>query len=272
VLTLGVAFLCFCSFLALALGVGNLAERWASDFHLALYLEDGVPEAEAQRIAVAIERLNEVEETTIVPSQEMRERLVSSVGDDPALSGLEARLFPTTIEVRLSERVRDPQLMTALAGRLSSLAAVSQVETYGDLFARLSAVIAVVRSVAFALGIIVLLATLLIVSNTVRLSLLGRREEIEIQKLCGATDRFIKVPFLLAGAFQGLVGAGAALGLLTVTGLLIREAVGSLLPVLPMEDLGGLPLFASLAVVTCGTMLGLAGAHLSVRRFLRSAP
>jgi cell division transport system permease protein len=272
VLTLAVAFLCFCSFLAVALGVGGLADRWTSDFHVALYIRDGVPDAEVRRVADAVARLGEVERTTVVPSARMRERLLAGMGEDPALASLEPRLFPTTIEVRLSERVRDAASVAVLAERLAALEVVDQVETYGDLFQRLSAVTAIARSVAVALGLIVLLATLLVVSNTVRLSMLGRREEIEIQRLCGATDRFIKVPFLLAGAAQGGVGAAFALGLLAATGLLVQRAIGSLLPVMPDHEMSGLPIAASAVVLVAGTLLGLAGAHLSVTRFLRSAP
>jgi len=272
VLTLGVAFLCFSAFLAVALGVGSLASQWASDFHLSVYLEDEVDGEEAQRIATTLERLGNVEEATVVPSGEMRERLVNAVGDDESIAALDARLFPTTIEVRLADDVRDPAVMGNLAERLDGLTAVSQVETYGDLFERLSTVTTVTRAVAIALGLIVLLATLLVVSNTVRLSLLGRKEEIEIQKLCGATDRFVQVPFLLSGALQGFAGALLSLGLLALTMALLQNAVGGLLPALTGDGPGGLPFVAAAAVVLGGTTLGLAGSHLSVSRFLRTAP
>lgn len=272
VLTLATAFLCFSSFLAVAIGVGTLASRWASDFHLSVYLEEGVSSEEAAEIAGTLERLEQVEAATIVPSAEMRERLVTAVGEDPDIAGLDARLFPTTIEVRLSDDVQDPALIGNLSERLSGLQSVAQVETYGDLFHRLRTVTTVTRAVAIALGVIVLLATLLVVSNTVRLSLLRRKEEIEIQKLCGATDRFVQVPFLLAGALQGLVGALVSLGLLALTAALLERAIGGLLPALGGGGPGGLPFLAAAAVVLGGTALGLAGAHLSVSRFLRSAP
>lgn len=272
VLTLAVAFLCFSSFLAVALGVGALASRWASDFHLSVYLEEGVEPDEAHRIAETLEQLPQVQAATVVPSAEMRERLVASVGEDQGIGTLDARLFPTTVEVRVADGVRDPALIERLAERLSGLAAVDQVETYGDLFQRLSAVTTIARAVALALGVIVLLATLLVVSNTIRLSLLGRRDEIEIQKLCGATDRFVKVPFLLAGALQGLLGALVSLGLLAVAAALLDGALGGLLPALAGGGPGGLPILAAASVVVGGTLLGLAGSHLSVTRFLRSAP
>ena len=272
VLTLAVAFLCFGAFLALALGLGSLASRWASDFHLSVYLAESVDEAEAGRIAEAFAALPQVERATVVPSAEMRERLVSTLGDDPGIGALESRLFPNTVEIRLVGGVGDPAEMGALAERLGALAVVEQVETYGDLYRRLTTVIAVARAIAVALGLIVLVATLLVVSNTVRLSMLGRREEIEIQKLCGATDRFVQAPFLITGAFQGLAGALLSLGLLALTTLLLHRAVGGFLPAWPGGGTAGLPPVLWGTVVAGGTLLGLLGSHLSVRRFLRSAP
>lgn len=272
VLTLAVAFLCFCAFLVVASGLGRVMGRWADDYHMSVFLKPEVNEAEAQEIAGRLEELSQIERATVVSSSEMRERLVAGLGDDEALSRLDAALFPLTVELQVAGDVTDPALVSTLAERLRTLAVVDQVETYGDLFARLRTVSTIARAVSVVLGVIVLLATLLVVANTVRLSLMGRRQEIEIMKLCGATDRFVRVPFLMAGALQGLVGALLSLGLLTLAGVMLHRAVGGILPAFLGEDLFGLPLMASVAVVAGGTALGLAGSHLSVSRFLREAP
>lgn len=271
-LTLAVAFLCFCSFLAVVLGLGRLMGRWADDYHVSVFLAEGVSAAEARVVASRLQELAQVERATVVSSDEMRERMVAGLGDDDALGSLDARLFPVTLELQIAGEVNDPALVAALADRLRALAVVEEVETYGDLFARLRTVSTVARAVSVVLGLIVLLATLLVVSNTVRLSLMGRREEIEIMKLCGATDRFVRAPFLMTGALQGLVGALLSLGMLTLAGALLHRAVGGFLPAFLGQDLVGLPLAASVAVIVCGTGLGLAGSHLSVTSFLKGAP
>jgi cell division transport system permease protein len=275
VLALAVAFLCFCSFFFVASAFGDVVGRWAADYHVSVYLEEGVSDQDARRVASTFEALEHVERATVVTSAEARQRLVSDLGGDELLGGLDPSLFPTTIEVRLGDDVRDPALITALAERFRALAVVDQVETYGDLFARLRVVSAVARAVSVVLGLIVLLATLLVVANTIRLSLLGRRDEIEIMKLCGATDRFVRTPFLLAGAVQGLLGALISLGLLAVMGGVLHRAIGPLAPALVAGLPGGvtgLSTATAVSVVLAGVLLGLAGSHLSVRRFLREAP
>lgn len=272
ILTVSVAFLCFSAFLALALGLEHVARSWSEDFHLSVYLRDGVTDQEVERFSQALGQLGPVSEVTVVPSEEMRERLIAGMGDDLSLANLEPRLFPTTVEVRVNKDVTDAATLAALSERVSGLALVEQVETYGDLYERLSTVTSLVRGLTIGLGVIVLLATLLVVGNTVRLSLMGCKEEIEIQKLCGATDRFVKTPFLLAGAFQGFVGAVLSLGLLALAVHLFFEGVGGLLPSMPGHGFCGLPIAALVSVVAGGTALGLLGSHVSVHRFLRSAP
>lgn len=272
ILALAVAFLCFCTFLVVALTFGGLVNRWTDDFHISVYLSENVSDQESRRVASSIAALDQVQGATIVTSAEMRERLTRDMGDDHALAGLDARLFPTAIEVSVNDGVRDPVAISALADRLRALAVVDQVETYGDLFSKLRTISAVARTVSIVLGLIVLIATLLVISNTVRLSLLGRKEEIEIMKLCGATDRFVRIPFLLTGAVQGFAGSLLSLGLLALVGGLLHRAVGSLIPSLWADGLAGLPTVASVMVVIIGTILGLAGSHMSVSRFLQEAP
>jgi cell division transport system permease protein len=271
VLTLAVAFLCFCAFLAVALGLGQVMGRWADDYHMSVFLTPEVDEAGAREIALRLEELDGVERATVVLSTEMRDRLVAGL-EDETMASLDARLFPITVELQIAGDVTDPALIANMAERLQALSVVDQVETYGDLFDKLRMVSAVARTVSVVLGMIVLLATLLVVSNTVRMSLMDRREEIAIMKLCGATDRFVRLPFLMVGAMQGLVGAVLSLGMLTLAGVLLHQAVGDLLPAFFGSDVMALPLVVSVSVVVGGMILGLAGSHMSVTRFLKEAP
>jgi cell division transport system permease protein len=272
VLTLAVVFLSFCAFLTLALAVGRVAERWSDDFHLSVFLTEGLADEEAQTITSTLSELPQVTRATLVTARQMQERLVAGMGGDEALASLEAALFPTTVELHLNPAVRNPAAMTILADRIGALAVVDQVETYGDLFARLQVLSVVARAVSIVLGIIVLVATLLVVSNTIRLSLLRSREEIEIMKLCGATDRFVKAPFVVAGALQGMCGAAAALALLALASGVLNHAIGSVLPPFWGTNLTGIPLVMGFVIVVGGALLGLVGSHWSVQQVLQEAP
>jgi cell division transport system permease protein len=119
--------------------------------------------------------------------------------------------------------------------------------------------------------IVVVIATVIIVASTLQLAIYARRDEIEIQKLVGATDRFVKAPFLLEGLFQGLIGAGVAMAGLWAFALAAGPRLSELFAFLlgPGAHLAVVDpaAFAELAGAGCG--LGLCGSFLAVGRFLR---
>jgi cell division transport system permease protein len=118
---------------------------------------------------------------------------------------------------------------------------------------------------------VVLLATVVIVSATLQLAIYARREEIEIQKLVGATDRFVKVPFLIEGFLQGLLGAVVALAGLLAFERLVGPGLASLFSFLVGPG-GGVLLLEPVMVLellVAGCALGLGGSFIAVGRFLR---
>jgi cell division transport system permease protein len=136
---------------------------------------------------------------------------------------------------------------------------------------RLSAIVRAVRVAgAFAFALIVI-ATVLIVSATLQLAIYARRQEIEIQKLVGATDRFVKAPFLLEGLLQGLLGATVALAGLWGFSRYISPRLSELFTFLWLPGSGTELLAPALALElwTAGAMLGLLGSFLAVSRFSR---
>jgi cell division transport system permease protein len=125
-------------------------------------------------------------------------------------------------------------------------------------------------SAAAVLALVVLAAVASVVSSTIRLTLERRRIEVEILKLVGATDAYVRRPFVIEGAAQGGIGATAALLLLGVLYAIMRShfdgALGTLLGYSPRF----LPWTLSLGIIVVGALLGAAAAHLSLRRLLLS--
>jgi cell division transport system permease protein len=158
----------------------------------------------------------------------------------------------------------------ALVGRLQALAGVDQVMHPGGEVARVKALLAVMYGAGLFLAVLIAMVTLIVVSNTVKLTLLARRDEIAIMKLVGATDSFVRAPFLLEGLVQGLLGA--ALALLAV--VLLHATLAGVLKVALSGALGSfvlepLPLAGALWILAGGAFLGVFGAAISLGRFLR---
>jgi cell division transport system permease protein len=117
------------------------------------------------------------------------------------------------------------------------------------------------------LGIILIFAAIFIISNTIKITLYARKQELEIMQLVGATHFFIKVPFVLEGSFQGLLGAGLAVSTLF---LFYHMAMERLLQVFSMPAFPFLSWPVILAILGGGMLLGAGGSLISMGRFLES--
>ena len=155
-----------------------------------------------------------------------------------------------------------------LAAALRNLSGVEEVRAGTDWLRQLSGVVTLVRLTGLGVGGILFLASALIISNAIRLSVYARRDEIEIMQLVGATNRFIIAPFYLEGAATGAGAAMAALLLLRGLFAIFLESV-----TIPIGTLGGvgltfLPLSVALTFVAGGIALGLGGSAVALGRLM----
>ncbi|MDQ3263236.1 MAG: ABC transporter permease [Myxococcota bacterium] len=206
-----------------------------------------------------------------VSPQEALERLRSELGEvGDALGALPANPLPASVELEVPAANRGAEQLRTLSDALRAMPSVNAVDYGEEAVERLSAIARALRYGGLAAWLIVALATVVIVSATLQLAIYARREEIEIQKLVGATDRFVKAPFLLEGLLQGVLGAAVALGGLAAFALLVGPRLAQLFAFLvgPSE-----PSFVTgqlvLETLAAGAGLGLAGSFVAVGRFLR---
>lgn len=198
-------------------------------------------------------------------------RLAASLGDQGrALVDLEDNPLPWSVELKVPPAARDPDALEALATRTRALPFVADVDYGQAALQRLSLIARAMELAGLVAFALVFLTAVIVVSATLQLAIFARREEIEIQKLVGGTDRFVRMPFLIEGALQGVLAGALALGLVFAAVRWVEgqggELVGFLLlnghfsvdwPRLAGEQLG------------LGVLLGLAGSAIAVRRFLR---
>jgi cell division transport system permease protein len=254
-----------------AANVANLARGWAGDVRMTVYLEDGCKPERAQKIAGALSRLPGVTEVRMVAPHEAYERLRRSLGSHAdLLDGVEDGFLPASLEVALKPGVVDVIRAHPAFERLRHAPGVEDVELVGDWIERLRALESLLHELGLAVGVLVLAACLYIVGSTIRLGVFASRDEIEILKLVGATDGFVKAPFLVEGLVQGVCGTVLACGLLYGLYRLARPHVEASLGALLAA--GPLTFFrpTELAVaVGFGALLGLAGSSLAVRRYVK---
>lgn len=236
-----------------------------------VYVEDGLTAQEAEALRAALATRAGGSAALVSPAQAL-ERLGRELPEVRGLLvSLEDNPLPTSVELTVPEGRRGPEALRQLAASVRELPGVADVEWGEEAVGRLSVLARLLRlggAVAFA---VVLLVTITVVSATLQLSIYARREEIEIQKLVGATDRFVRAPFVLEGVVQGVLGGVLATGGLVALARVAGPHLGPLLAFLVPGDVAP-PLVTPrllLELVAGGALLGLLGSVLAVRRFLR---
>ena len=266
--TIAIAFFLFASFLLLPLNFASILEAWEKKVQIILYLKDGVGEKRALQLTKELQKKQGVREARYISRQKAMESFQKDLaGYGGVLKGLKKETFPASFEIMLEERFRTPERIQDLAARLGTIKEIEEVQYGGVWLERFSLFLYTLRWGVWILGTILVVIIISVTANTVRLTLYNKRGEIEILKLVGATDAFVKLPFYIEGGLQGLLGAGGSVLLLFVLFYLFS------LKVAPYISLyfGQLRLnFLSLNMIAwilgVGVIAGLLGGLLSLRK------
>lgn len=233
--------------------------------NLIAYVRDSVPPADAERLVERLRAHPDAVEARYVSRDEAMTRLKQQLSDRADLLDMvTGNPLPASVEIRLRDPARIAGFTAFLRGD-SSIEDVSVQQDVVDNLVKLSryARFAGLVMVAGLLGI-----TLFVIINTIRLAVYSRRQEIEIMKLVGATDWFIRWPFVLEGVLYGLIGAVIAVVIVDVSYHPIQYQFLSLVQFLPINPDPTFPLKLGILTTIAGIAVGASGSYISVRRFL----
>ncbi len=270
--TIGIALFIVAVFAGVIGQARGLLHAWSSDLSAVVYLAQNAGEAERMAVTERLRRLaGEGAEVRFVGRDEALERLRRSLGDEAGiLEGLPENPLPDSIEVRGGRLGTDRTTLRTLAEEVAKLPGVEEVD-YGQAWARqLDALLRLLAAVATVVGGLILFAAAVTVSNTIKLAVFARKDEIEIMKLCGATDAFVRAPFLIEGLLQGILGAAVAVGLSALLWWIGAPEVQKALYEAFAVNVVVEPPAAEVAwLFLGGAALGVGGSALSLGRFLR---
>lgn len=242
----------------------------AGEVEMTVYLADGTtPEKIADLQAALSQRTGG--QTRVVSPSEALGRLASELGEQgQALESLEENPLPWSVEVSLPPLAREPEQLEALAERVRSLPFVTQVDYGQEALERLTAIARALKLGSLIAFVLVFLTAVVVVSATLQLAIYSRREDIEIQKLVGATDRFVRAPFLIEGLLQGVVAAALACAALWAFAFFVGPKLAALFSFLDVgKGRSGIDPRLVLELFSLGAGMGLLGSIVAVRRFLR---
>jgi cell division transport system permease protein len=262
VFSLSVAFICLAASLLVVTNIDAVRERWSRAGRATIYMRDAAKDADVAVLMDALGQTKGVAKVRKVSSEEARREIVAN---DDALAALPPQAFPSSLELAFSDDITDSDL-EQIALKLRALPAVESVETYQRWTERLGSLLGGGVTAAACLAVIVLAAVVSVVSSTMRLLLQRRKIEVEVLKLVGATDAFVRRPFVTEGATQGALGAGLAIVILGGLFLIVRgrfdQQLANLLGVSPSF----LPWPIALGMIVLGGALGAATAFVSLRK------
>ena len=222
---------------------------------------------ELDALAAKVGGWPEVASVNKISQQEAWAEFKDKFSDQPELyEDLDQEVFPASVQIQL----KDPDMAEDVAAKLKQEGFTEENLSYPQqTIERLNTVTSYLIWGLYAATVLFLIASVLLISNAIRLSIFARRKEIEVMKLVGASDSFVCTPFVFEGLLQGLVGAGlAALAVIWINFLFVDWS-GDALPYVPISGGAVNTLLILLTLVGIGVIIGVVGSFLSVTRFLR---
>lgn len=234
-----------------------------------VFLND-VEESEAEALRERLVALTAVDSVHFVSKARALEIFREEFGDEAAFMGDELFL-PASYHVRLIGAYANPDSLEAFRARVETWDIVDEIRYMPNLLRDIQRNMRVLSGIGLGVVLLVVIAALLLVGNTIRLSVYARRMLIRTMKLVGATNGFIRRPFLVEGAVQGLLaGILASVAVWGLYAFLTAQLLSvDLLPASAATFLGGSVLVAVGAIILAGLLLGLFASWVSVRRFIR---
>ena len=246
-----------------------VGDRWDGAVRISLFLESSVSNGAAKTLAEGIRQRPDVRGVEYISREQALAEFRQRSAFSGALDALDKNPLPAVLVI--TPKVDDDrQQIQRLAETLAALAEVELAQMDREWLQRFFAILEIVERTIIVLTVLLGAGVVLIVGNTIRLDLQSRRQEIEVQKLIGATDAFIRRPFLYTGLWYGMAGALAATVLVATGRWLLMGPVQRLANLYASDfHLRGLGLEGTLLLFTLGIALGLLGAWLNVSRRLR---
>ena len=265
--TVAVSLLVLGMFLMIFLNTNNLAQYLESQVQVSVYMQDSATEKELASVKEKLSKMPGVVKVTQVSKQQALERFKKRLGDQEQLlhSLGKENPFPNSFEIQ----VDNPERIKVLTPQIGQLPKVETAKFGQEVVEHLFQLTKILRFGGILLVVFLAMATLFIISNTIRLTVFARRKEVIIMKYVGATDWFIRWPFLLEGMTLGFFGAVLASVLINSIYSGLLERIHATLAFLPLLPTSPLLIYVDLFLLIAGTGIGALGSYISLRKFLQ---
>ncbi len=271
IITIAVAFFILNIFFIIYNNVNSVLGEWKGRIRIIAYLQDGLSGGDLTSLENRIKNTAGIKTIKYYSKQDalgqFREELKGQAG---ILSGVSADVLPAYLTITVQESVLNNNSIDKLAAAIKRVPGVSDVQYGAQIAQKVSGILILVKMLGIGIGGFMLFAIFIIVSNTIRISIFSRKDEIEIMKLVGATNLFIEIPFMLEGMIQVLAGTTISIVFLYLVYRLflyrLHTTLGSLFLTMNVSFLST---NAILALLAGSALMGMTGAVISTGKFIR---
>jgi cell division transport system permease protein len=265
--TVAISLLLLGGVLILGMIVANVTLQWESKVEVSAFLLDDITQGELGTLQTDILNMDQVENVTYVSKADAFEEFKKLYRNQPELyESISEDALPASLRIKLTDAKYAAGVKAVIEGRPG----VDDVRFGGEIIRRLLQVNSLLRTITFVMSLILMIAAAALIANTIRLAIYARREEIGIMKLVGATNWFIRIPFMLEGVIAAMVGALISGGIVLGANTLLFSRMGRALPFLgPVFSFTSAELMSVfLVLLGVGALVGLIGSTMALRRFL----
>jgi len=252
-------------FLLISINSSLFLKNIESQLEIIVYLEDNISQAEINNLKSNIASIDGIKEVKFVSKEEAYQRLLKDLGEQKdILSAIEKNPLPASLEIQ----VKDPKMIEQIANRIAEFKKVEEVEYGREIAEKLLNFTYVFRRAGMLVLALLVFASILIISNIIKITVYARRNEIEIMSLSGATSWFIKWPFIIEGFLQGFISSLFSIIILYNFYIFAVDKVQQAIPFLPLvvDNMDLLPI--GISIVLLGSLVGILGSMFSVGKYL----
>lgn len=265
--TVALSLLILGMFLVMVLNLNHIASTLETQVQITAYMEDNLSEREMREIGTRITKIGGVTQVMFIDKDQAMTKFKERLGEQKGLLTAlgETNPLPNSFEIKVDK----PELVKPVAQAVAQLKGVENAKYGQEVIEQLFSLTRMIRIFGLVLIIFLALAALFIISNTIRITVFARRKEIGIMKYVGATDWFIRWPFMIEGMILGFGGALCAVLVLSQTYSALTERVYESLAFLPLIPKSPFLTNISIVLLVVGTAIGALGSTISLRRFMK---
>jgi cell division transport system permease protein len=268
-LTISLSILIVSAFILFFINTSEMMNFWKKGLRVMVYLKPDLSTSQLTTLSDHIRTLPGIKDVRFISKEAALEQLKTQMKRQASLfENLVTNPLPDAFELQLSPKFQNWEKMEILATKIEALDPVQEVEYGQQWLGRFAQIFSLFKLAGYTMCGIFFMAGVFIVANTIRLVIYSRRDEIEIMRLVGAAEHFIKIPYYFQGLMQGAAGAGIGLAVLFATYWFMASNIeqGSFSGLLNIQFLP--PLVAG-SIILISMLVGWFGSYISLKQYLK---